>query len=88
MEPLICQSCGFSFSPEFRGTNRDLSKNNQFCISCYKNGKFTDPHLTIQELEKTYFIKAREHNQISLEEAHEIIKTLPDLERWKMTHIL
>lgn len=88
MKPLICQSCGFSFLPEFRGTNRDQSKNNLYCQDCFENGEFTDPHLTLHELERTLFEKAREHNEISLEEACEIVKTLPDLQRWKMTHIL
>ena len=88
MKPLTCQSCGFSFSPEFRGTNRDQSKNDLYCKGCFKNGKFTNPHLSLHELERTLFEKARIHNEICLEEAREIVKTLPDLQRWKMTHIL
>lgn len=88
MKPLICQSCGFPFSPEFRGTNRDQSKNNQFCKGCFEDGEFTNPHLTINELERSLYERAKEHNEISLEEACEVAKTLPDLKRWKMTHIL
>jgi hypothetical protein len=88
MKPLICQSCGFPFSADQRGTNRDQSKNDLYCKSCYKDGKFTDPHLTINELERHLYVMAREHNEISLEEACEIAKSLPDLQRWRMTHIL
>ena len=85
---MICQSCGFPFTAETRGTNRDGTKNNDYCISCFKNGQFTDHHLTRHELERRYLEMAQEHNEISLEEARQIIRTLPDLKRWKMTNLL
>ncbi|MFD2518913.1 zinc ribbon domain-containing protein [Salinimicrobium flavum] len=88
MKPLICQSCGFPFSEEFRGTNRDHTKSMDFCISCFKNGEYTDHHLTMHELERRLLEMAHEHNEISLEEAQQIIKRLPNLKRWKMTNIL
>lgn len=88
MKPLICQSCGFPFSVEIRGTNRDGTKNNDYCINCFKNGEFTDHHLTMHELERRLLEMAQEHNEISLEEARQIIRILPDLKRWKMTHLL
>lgn len=88
MKPMICQSCGFPFTAETRGTNRDGTKNNDYCISCFKNGQFTDHHLTMHELERRYLEMAQEHNEISLEEARQIIRTLPDLKRWKMTNLL
>ena len=88
MKPLICQSCGFPFSAEIRGTNRDGTKNSDYCINCFKNGEFTDHHLTLQELERRLLEMAKEHNEISLEEAQQIIRTLPNLKRWKMTHLL
>ncbi|HER39831.1 MAG TPA: hypothetical protein ENO10_01255 [Salinimicrobium catena] len=87
MKPLICQSCGFPFSAEIRGTNRDGTKNCDYCINCFKNGEFTDHHLTMHELERRLLEMAQEHNEISLEEARQIIRTLPDLKRWKMTHL-
>lgn len=88
MEALICQSCGFPFSADRRGTNRDNSKNNDYCINCYQNGKFTDHHLTMHELERKLLEMARHHNELSLEEAREIIRDLPNLKRWKMTNLL
>lgn len=88
MKPLICQSCGFPFSADTRGTNRDGSKTSDYCISCFKNGEFTDHHLTMHELERRLLEMAQEHNEISLEEAREIIRSLPDLKRWKMTNLL
>lgn len=88
MKPLICQSCGFPFSEERSGTNRDLSRNQNYCLSCYESGDFTDKHLSLHEMQRRLLEMASEHNEISLEEAREIIKILPDLKRWKMTHIL
>lgn len=88
MKPNICQSCGFPFTSDFAGTNRDHSLSTDYCRGCFKEGEYTDHHLTIQELERRYIEMAREHDEISLEEARQVINTLPDLKRWRMTHIL
>lgn len=80
----ICQSCGMPFTPETRGTNRDGSFSNDYCISCFKNGEFTDHHLTRHQLEIKLLEMAELHNEISLEEAQEIIRKLPYLKRWRM----
>jgi hypothetical protein len=88
MKPFICQSCGFPFGEAARGTNRNHTKSTEYCMNCLKEGEFTDHHLTLHEMERKLLLMAREHNEISLEEAQQIIKTLPDLKRWKMTNIL
>lgn len=37
----ICQSCGMPMKDEsIYGTNADGSKNSDYCIYCYKDGKF------------------------------------------------
>lgn len=88
MKPFICQCCGLPFSEKTRGTNHDQSKSLDYCMECYVNGKFKDQHLTIHDMEKKLLDMARHHDEISIEEAHQTIKILPDLKRWKMTHIL
>ena len=40
MEQKFCQSCGMPLTPEVLGTNADGSKNEEYCIYCYKDGKF------------------------------------------------
>lgn len=40
-EPHFCQSCGMPLTEEILGTNADQSKNNEYCIYCYKDGAFT-----------------------------------------------
>ncbi|MCX2839764.1 zinc ribbon domain-containing protein [Salinimicrobium sp. MT39] len=88
MKSLTCQSCGLPFSKKFRGTNKDLSKNSDYCLNCFKDGTFTNHQLNIQDMEKKLLEMARHHDGLTLEEAQQTIKILPDLKRWKMTHIL
>ena len=40
MELKFCQSCGMPLTEELLGTNADGSKNEEYCIYCYKDGKF------------------------------------------------
>ena len=54
MEQKFCQSCEMPLTDEIRGTNADGSKNEDYCIYCYKDGKFLqdctmDEEMTINE---------------------------------------
>ena len=40
-EMKFCQSCGMPLTNEILGTNADRSKNEDYCMYCYKDGKFT-----------------------------------------------
>ena len=40
MEQKFCQSCGMPLTDHVLGTNADGSKNEEYCIYCYKDGKF------------------------------------------------
>ena len=77
MIPYTCQSCGLPFTKEMRGTNRDKSFNSDYCIKCFKDGEFTNHHLTLHQLEIQLLEMAEEHNEISLEEAPYKNLTLP-----------
>ena len=41
MEQKFCQSCGMPLSPEVLGTEKDGSKNEEYCTYCYADGHFT-----------------------------------------------
>ncbi|WP_373840947.1 zinc ribbon domain-containing protein, partial [Bacteroides heparinolyticus] len=41
MEQQFCQSCGMPLAADNKGTNSDGSRNEDYCIYCYKDGKFT-----------------------------------------------
>jgi hypothetical protein len=40
-EMKFCQSCGMPLTNEILGLNADGSKNEDYCMYCYKDGKFT-----------------------------------------------
>lgn len=83
----LCQSCAVPLTMENQGTNRDKSLSEDFCSSCYENGEFKNHSLTLHQLEIKLLEMAEVHNEISLEEAQEIIRKLPDLKRWQMSNI-
>ncbi|MCM4158705.1 hypothetical protein FHG64_03645 [Antarcticibacterium flavum] len=83
----ICQCCAAPLGNENRGTNRNGSLNEDYCRACYVDGEFTDHSLTLHQLEVRLMEMAEVHNEISLEEANEIIRKLPDLKRWQMSNI-
>ncbi len=39
-EMKFCQSCGMPLTDEVLGTNADGSKNEEYCMYCYREGKF------------------------------------------------
>ena len=40
MDQRFCQSCGMPLTEDVLGTNADGSKNDDYCMYCYKDGKF------------------------------------------------
>ena len=36
----FCQSCGMPLNDHVLGTNADGSKNEEYCMYCYRDGKF------------------------------------------------
>ena len=42
MEQAYCQSCGMPLTEqELLGTNKDQTKNSDYCVYCFKDGAFT-----------------------------------------------
>ena len=85
----ICQSCGMPMrSQKDFGTNKDGSKNADYCVYCYQKGLFTNNY----SMEETI-----EHNLNFLDEFNKDSKTsftresakkemlifFPTLKRWK-----
>ena len=48
-EMHFCQSCGMPLTDEIHGTNADGSKNEEYCIYCFKDGAFTGD-FTMEEM--------------------------------------
>ncbi|HBG11671.1 MULTISPECIES: zinc ribbon domain-containing protein [Clostridia] len=83
-EVTMCQSCGLPFNKEhshFIATEPDGSKS-IYCTNCYKDGKFIDPDLTMEEM--TEMIVPILGRTFGEEEARkEVTTVLPTLIRWK-----
>ena len=86
MEQNICQSCGMPItdSKQF-GTNSDESINYDYCIYCYKDGKFIDDVNMEEYIEMCS--KYGEQAGMTNEQMKEYwTKLVPTLKRWKTSN--
>ncbi len=90
MEQCFCQSCGMPMNTaEEFGNNADGSQNQDYCVYCYKDGKFT-VEATMDEMIEHNLQFLSEFNkdsekQYSVEEARAEMKAFfPQLKRWKV----
>lgn len=84
MNQQICQSCSMPLrSEKDLGSNADGSKNQEYCRFCFKDGKFTDEGVTMEQKIEKMVGMAKEMN-IPEDRAREMAKhILPTLKRWK-----
>ena len=89
-EELYCQSCGMPLIKEEEfGTNEDGSKNETYCVYCYKDGAFTED-CTMEEMISISLDHLDELNKesgmsMTREEAKKFMEGFfPELERWKV----
>ena len=80
----ICQSCSMPLRMDAdRGTNADGSKNKEYCRFCFKDGKFTDEGITMEQKIEQMVGIAKQMN-IPEDNARELARnTLPKLKRWQ-----
>ena len=81
----ICQSCGMGVEhKEEFGTNEDNTYNEKFCIYCFKDGKYTQPNLSIKDMIDKVIEICLQSTLLEEEEAKKFAEdTIPNLERWK-----
>ncbi|KYK26496.1 transcriptional regulator [Euryarchaeota archaeon SM23-78] len=84
MENPICQSCGMPMkSEEDFGTELDGEKNSEYCHYCYKNGRFTDEGITMEDKIKKN-VKIAKKMGVPEDKAREMAnKIIPTLKRWQ-----
>ncbi len=47
----FCQSCGMPIDrPGLSGTEKDHSRSTIYCRSCYRDGEYTRPEMTLDEM--------------------------------------
>lgn len=82
MNENLCQSCGIPLSDEnLLGINEDGTKNKDYCIYCFKDGKFTDDG-TMEEMIE-FCVPHMVKQGIKEKKAREMLNNLfPNLKRW------
>jgi len=85
----ICQSCGMPMSgDELHGTNADGTKNDEYCVYCYKDGRF-EQNLTMEQMIEQNLKYLDEFNgvggtKLTPDQAREEMrKFFPQLKRWQ-----
>ena len=87
-EMKFCQSCGMPLTEDVLGTNADGSKNEDYCMYCYKDGKFLQD-CTMEEMIElcAQFVNAVNEGlekPITKEEYIGMMKSyFPQLKRWR-----
>ncbi len=88
MEMKFCQSCGMPLTDDNKGTNADGTPNEDYCIYCYKDGKFTQD-MTMEQMidhcaQFTDEINKQSGQNLTKEQAKEMMRQFfPHLKRWK-----
>ena len=88
MEQRFFQSCGMPLTETNKGTNSDGSLNNDYCLYCYQQGKFTQDFTMNQMIEFcaqfTDQINKETGWNLTPEQAKEQMRQFfPNLKRWK-----
>ena len=78
----FCQSCTMPMTDEDYGTEKDGSKNEEYCKYCYQNGEFTSD-ITMEEMIDFCVPKTAQATGMSEKEASEMSEEIfPKLKRW------
>lgn len=80
-----CQSCGMPLKRDKQGggTEKDGSLNTTYCSSCYQNGKFTRPNITMEEMQKLVDDVLKKEMKRWRIFRRLAVKQIPTLKRWK-----
>lgn len=78
----FCQSCSMPLSEELLGTESNGIKNRDYCQFCYRDGKFTHPRYSLQEM-ITHLQDQMDQENLPQDIIESAISRLPGLKRWK-----
>ena len=84
-ENLMCQSCGMPLQKgEDFGMNTDGTKSGEYCHFCFKDGKFTDEGITMeQKIDKIIKLAVSQMNMPEDAARAMANKLIPILKRWQ-----
>lgn len=83
MEQAICQSCGMPMTEDFYGTNKDGSKNTEYCKYCYTDGAFHNPDETLEGMINVCVPYMVEQGMPEKDARAQLNELLPQLKRWR-----
>ena len=79
----FCQSCTMPLdTEELLGTEKDGSKNHEYCKYCYQDGAFTDPAMTLSRMQTTAVNEMKKQG-IDAGIIDAAVQLLPTLKRWR-----
>jgi len=79
----VCQSCTMPIDMDAKkGTEKNGSLSNNYCRYCYRDGDFTNPQITLEEM-KTNIISQMQKQHIPDDVIFSSVTLLPSLKRWK-----
>lgn len=82
--PIMCQSCGMpmKIDSDF-GANSDNSKNEEYCIYCYKAGVFTNPTITMDQMISGCIGMMVKFGTPKAQAQEQMKQLIPTLKRWR-----
>lgn len=84
MNVTVCQSCGMPLtSTDQFGTEMDGSTNREYCIYCYKDGKFEQPGMTLEGMIEMCTTILKEEGMDEESARSMLSNQLPFLKRWR-----
>lgn len=88
MDEQFCQSCGMPLSDTNKGTNADRSQNNDYCMYCYKDGRFAQDFTMSQMIEfclqfTDQINKEAGLNLTPVQAKEQMLQCFPHLKRWR-----
>ena len=84
MEQKFCQSCGMPMhNEELLGIEKDGSKNSEYCLYCYKNGEFTVPEATLDQMIEICIPHMIKQGLTEDNARKTLNQFLPGLKRWQ-----
>lgn len=80
----MCQSCMMPMNedPEGGGTDFDGEKSLKYCSYCYQNGRFTQPHITAEQM-RSFVVEKMVEMKFPRFVAKLLTLNFNKLERWK-----
>ena len=81
---LLCQSCSMPLEIDHvKGTEKNGSRSNEYCIYCYENGHFKDPSLSLAKMLDIVETQMEKMN-IPSKIIESSLNKIPKLNRWRV----